>query len=492
MNAIIALCHFCDNHGPQTLFCTQAFKFVDKHHLSNDAHFGYHFHDALSSSPRSSNSNCRACRGFDKPFEHYISYDDAAKLCYISQSAPSDSEIFVLVRKACLRTLHCEVFEDPIYFDDDKNVSVIGYEFRIKDSEGRGSQRSYAIVVIMKDRIYLQHLWAFMHKHMSLIAARVKEAAQRFYDKEVSANLGFLVKKGSAKGANRSLGELTDDEQIFAKLHMWFTWILRTSTLQISEKLLQGPVVEDLQIRFERAAGECESPTGNVHIFDNSTHTLKLSGEEFRSSAESDDACHLEFVSYRDLIRKIGAENFHVLAYHVVVGNQVIVRNKYQTLVASVLRLFEVILREILNLFFLFILFWFFEELIPYGCRKTVFYSHEYVKAYECNLLGLSQNFDLSTIDNYVSDDFALLDLQVFKTIDHFTGNFEASNGLLIDRCGPLDSYRFKVTLRTPSKPDASLVPQVLTKIEAFLLNDSLDPDSIHYLIIWTREEWLK
>ena len=29
MNAIIALCHFCHDHGPRTLFCTQAFKYVD-------------------------------------------------------------------------------------------------------------------------------------------------------------------------------------------------------------------------------------------------------------------------------------------------------------------------------------------------------------------------------------------------------------------------------------------------------------------------------
>lgn len=29
MNAIISLCHFCDIHGPKTLFCTQAFKYLN-------------------------------------------------------------------------------------------------------------------------------------------------------------------------------------------------------------------------------------------------------------------------------------------------------------------------------------------------------------------------------------------------------------------------------------------------------------------------------
>ena len=30
MNAIIALCHFCELHGPKVLFCTQPFHFEDR------------------------------------------------------------------------------------------------------------------------------------------------------------------------------------------------------------------------------------------------------------------------------------------------------------------------------------------------------------------------------------------------------------------------------------------------------------------------------
>ncbi len=80
--------------------------------------------------------NCK----FDKDFHHFVSYDKVIKhdmtanessngannnICYISQTSPNDSEVFALVRKACLRTLHCEVFEDPIYFDDDKNGQLL-------------------------------------------------------------------------------------------------------------------------------------------------------------------------------------------------------------------------------------------------------------------------------------------------------------------------------------------------------------------------------
>ena len=103
----------------------------------------------------------------------------------MSQSTPTDSEVFALVRKACLRTLHCEVFEDSIYFDDDKDGSVIGYEFNIKDSEGRGMQRSYSLIVIMKDRVYLQQLMSFLSKQMALIAANIKKEAERKFDSDM-------------------------------------------------------------------------------------------------------------------------------------------------------------------------------------------------------------------------------------------------------------------------------------------------------------------
>lgn len=185
MNAIIALCHFCDHHGPSTIFCTQAFKYTESSSSSLSAaaaaaatRKGDHVEieleskdvidvlpnkpsivttvpsekEASAATPAESSqhggtkASCKACRVFNKGFHHYISYEKEAvtdsgqpassRICYISQAMPNDPEVFAVVRKACLRTLHCEIFEDPIYFDDDSNGSVIGYEFNIKDCEG--------------------------------------------------------------------------------------------------------------------------------------------------------------------------------------------------------------------------------------------------------------------------------------------------------------------------------------------------------------------
>lgn len=181
------------------------------------------------------------------------------------------------------------MFEDPIYFDDDKDGSVIGYEFSIKDSEGRGLQRSYSLIIIMKDRIYLQHLWSFLSEQMSIIAMNIKKEAEAKFNKDIallddkindsvnqiginptpsssslltaSASLTssqrqtLYTKKMNSSSTSkqvRGLIELTDDAFIFAKLHMWFTWVLRMSQCQIIEEFMMGPLTEDFQVKFER------------------------------------------------------------------------------------------------------------------------------------------------------------------------------------------------------------------------------------------------
>ncbi len=308
----MAICHFCEAHGPRTLFCTQAFKYSDLINNSNSTPVSNSQPASATNSPDNI-STCKACRAFESNFHHYISYDTATtitkvyeetqppllnqnfpptthnnnnnnnstnnstnnNICYISQSKPRDSEVYAIVRNACIRTLHCEVFEDPIYFDDIKSGSVIGYEFHIKDSEARGYQRSYSLVIIMKDRIYLQHLWSFLSKQLAIIAEEIKAQALSTFEREMKAKVSnqqqnqlqyrsrfnyspvMPSRSNNSIGKNkdsgdRSLTELTSDSLIFGKLHMRFTWILRMSTCQISEEFVHGPMSEDWQVRMER------------------------------------------------------------------------------------------------------------------------------------------------------------------------------------------------------------------------------------------------
>lgn len=147
---------------------------------------------------------------------------------------------------------------------------------------GRGFQRSYSLIIIMKDRMYLQHLWSFLSTQMSAIAANIKAEAERKFESDMREkglasdaalhstasptspeffspqntstrdNFQFAKRTSSSSKQVRGLIELCDDEHIFAKLHMWFTWILRTSSCRISERFVQASLPEDSLVALER------------------------------------------------------------------------------------------------------------------------------------------------------------------------------------------------------------------------------------------------
>lgn len=63
MNAVIALCHFCEIHGPRVLFCTQAHHAAEPQHVFDSkgeeypSTFGHHFHKRPRSSTNESLSS---------------------------------------------------------------------------------------------------------------------------------------------------------------------------------------------------------------------------------------------------------------------------------------------------------------------------------------------------------------------------------------------------------------------------------------------------
>ena len=188
--------------------------------------------------------------------------------------------------------------------------------------------------------------------------------------------LTHLREKKSSKLA-RGLIELTDDKYIFAKLHMWFTWILRMSSCQISEDWVTGPIDEDSQIRLEREQLNefLKSPSNKQNVLTNNKELNKKLNDLSKSLSdysisyfnsngvnqnvddnndeniesgnltEHDNENFLNNVqvdSLRQLLKLIGYDYFHQLAYNTIIGNQVIVRGKYEKLISSIIRTLEV------------------------------------------------------------------------------------------------------------------------------------------------------
>lgn len=144
---------------------------------------------------------------------------------------------------------------------------MISYSFHIQDSNARGFQRRYSILVVMMDKIYLLNSWPFLIPHLKYVAEHLKSKAKTVHDTEQakcpqrSYRLAssakpttFFKERGGNKPA-RSLIELTDDKHVFEILHVAFVWILKASGNRISETLLEGPPTEDSIIDMEKQEG---------------------------------------------------------------------------------------------------------------------------------------------------------------------------------------------------------------------------------------------
>ena len=200
MNNIVALCHFCEQHGPSLMFTCEK---IVPNRLESSLEFSGSMSsqdgvavvhndipgcssgsvtdtdmsslgslDSLASGLTvSSKENakktdlCQACRSVSEDEHGFVSHDKSAGASYVSRQHPSNPEIFRLVRQACVRSLSGEVCpgrEGPIMFGDEQHGYVISYTFYVKDNLARGGQRWYSIISIMSNRVFLVQSWTFL------------------------------------------------------------------------------------------------------------------------------------------------------------------------------------------------------------------------------------------------------------------------------------------------------------------------------------------
>jgi len=78
--------------------------------------------------------------------------------------------------------------------------------------------------------------------------------AQLPRDRRLSPKYIRSFTRGVSK-ATRSVIDLTGDPQIYEKLHVCFTTILKAGSSRLTERLLEGPPTEDSVIDFDRQEG---------------------------------------------------------------------------------------------------------------------------------------------------------------------------------------------------------------------------------------------
>ncbi|XP_047399164.1 folliculin isoform X3 [Sciurus carolinensis] len=481
MNAIVALCHFCELHGPRTLFCTEVLHAPLPQGAGNGdspgqgeqaeeeeggiqmssrvrAHSPAEGASAESSSPGPKKSDmCEGCRSLAAGHPGYISHDKETSIKYVSHQHPNHPQLFSIVRQACVRSLSCEVCpgrEGPIFFGDEQHGFVFSHTFFIKDSLARGFQRWYSIIAIMMDRIYLINSWPFLLGKIRGIIDELQGKALKVFEAEQfgcpqraqrmnTAFTPFLHQRNG--NAARSLTSLTSDDNLWACLHTSFACksacvlagtvfsrLLKACGSRLTEKLLEGAPTEDTLVQMEKLADlEEESES-----WDNSGAEEEEKAPVLPEGAEGQDLtkCPTDssllsdcgswqsrklsvFKSLRHMRQVLGAPYFRMLAWHVLMGNQVIWKSRDVDLVQSA---FEVL-----------------RTMLPVGCVRIIPYSSQYEEAYRCNFLGLSPNVQI------------------------------------------------------PSHVLASVGPTILNKIEAALTNQNLSVDVVDQCLVCLKEEWM-
>ncbi|NXN81862.1 FLCN protein, partial [Bombycilla garrulus] len=514
MNAIVALCHFCELHGPRTLFCTEVLHsplpqgagsgdISGQNEPAEEEEGGIQMSSRIrshspaegasadSSSPGPKKSDmCEAsgCRSLAGGHPGYVSHDKETSIKYVSHQHPNHPQLFSIVRQACVRSLSCEVCpgrEGPIFFGDEQHGFVFSHTFFIKDSLARGFQRWYSIITIMMDRIYLINSWPFLLGKIRGIIDELQGKALKVFEAEQfgcpqraqrmnTAFTPFLHQRNG--NAARSLTSLTNDENLWACLHFSFAWLLKACGSRLTEKLLEGAPTEDTLVQMEKLADlkeESEGWDGSEEEEKPSSQPDVVEGQELsKSSPETSlmpdcnswNVAHRRlsvFRSLRHMRQVLGASAFRMLAWHVLMGNQVIWKAQDMDLVQSA---FDVL-----------------RTMLPIGCVRIIPYSDQYEEAYRCNFLGLSPHVQIPP--HILSSEFAVL-------VEVRAATRSSLYPTLFDDEQSLNKYEFVVTSGSPVAADR-VGPTILNKIEAALTNQNLSVDVVDQCLVCLKEEWM-
>lgn len=217
MNALIALLHFCEVHGPCVVYCTQTIHTnatptltptqtavaeditmnipalksmsiaapipINKPKLQPSTHqlsttpSSVSFR-SLSATNTTKSSSCAACTaqlpltnsattGAVVEAKRLVTIDeDDPTVQYMGTSkSPQQPHLYKAVRLACVRSLtaeFCQGRDGPVLFGDDENGYVMSYMFKLRDSQARGEARFYSLMILMTDRVYLVSCWPFL------------------------------------------------------------------------------------------------------------------------------------------------------------------------------------------------------------------------------------------------------------------------------------------------------------------------------------------
>ncbi|KAL3312203.1 hypothetical protein Ciccas_009209 [Cichlidogyrus casuarinus] len=358
MNGVIALCHFCEEHSASVVLATQGCNppkcesSISNNSLWRKNNSPQHLIKQLvtynailgvydeGGEPIVPPPACRSCSLILNDEPGLISHDPAQEVTYASVNYPLNPFVHTALQKACVQSLS-EMSADcgPSYFCDEKRrIHVFSYGFYLKDLHARGQRSKFSILLLCPDELFLFNIWPFLDLNIGLIASRLQNAANSNFDKEShealirarassaqrvsqrnytggacsnNTDLGSLSAdaRRQKRSEPRSIVDLTHIDQLFYRIHAWFTWLLRAANRRwnISSQNLSPPQLEEAKSLEEDSvdATPTLSPTETV------LHP-------------TDQQC-AAFAFLQHLYQMLGPVPFAQLAQYVTLGHQVVV-----------------------------------------------------------------------------------------------------------------------------------------------------------------------
>ena len=430
----VALCHFCEIHGPTVVFCTSI----------------YPLDTPVTSNPDLSKDPCDGCSFQSRGSEGFVCIDEQSGHKYISCSTVPESDR-VNVQQACVRSLSCEVCPDGregiIYFGDDDRGHVMSYCFVLRDSQARGFQRTYSIILIADEKVVLIQNWKNIVSSLELMIEKLKRESNAVFDKEVTSSVDVSKERRSIRlesaiqvagrgrsamntqrsaSKARSLSDLTGSDAIFVALHLDFVSLLKKfHNRMIAKELFLESINNGLKRR------------------------------------SSDKASHL-----RSLYSILGPNHFKTTAYHTLLGHQVIVqiKNTSDQSESNESQLSDQIVTTLC-------------ELLPPEGVRVALGSPKYFEGTYCNLISLCREADIP--DGIIqSEDHLLIRISV------------RNNGLDSPTIlGP--SVSSSIESINSSKPCPKDVPTLLIGLEKVIQDTSFSDECLSVYLDTIKKEWI-
>ncbi|XP_011310592.1 folliculin [Fopius arisanus] len=437
MNAVIAMCTFCEVHGPRVIFTTQTYRIYDKDDKESKKLKFYGPREILEEADKrrltgvgGERKECDGCESLGNV--KYLSNEHDSRTSFVSARQPLTQDIANLLAHACIRSLSCELHlgkNGVCYFGDEVRGHVLSHAFTLKDAQARGIRRSCSFIVFMKDKQFLLNMCPFFVDNLRQVIKELQDFAEKKYNADEkenpqraarlsSANREPHGNRETARGMPRGLPQITDEKHIFVRIHMWLVWILSAGARH-----------------FVESSATLDSPLSGFLI----------RYQDFTENPEFSEISKKKFVTtvLREISQQMSREHFRQLLFACLTGIQIVVRGPDSQALEILYAL---------------------SSLVPKSCRRIQMGADEYKNINECNFLGIDTLVAVPAPSSHI----CRLDI----IPEEHKSTYPRSPIL-------------RWTGELPQK-----LPTLVAKLEKYIYNDKLENNVLRAQFIALQEEW--